>query len=136
MLRDRACLPRDMFYCLAAILFSLPLAAPVTKTYSHNYIHLHVLIYIHIQPYIQVCISFIPMSIIIYLGTYAFTYSCTPVLMYSCTHLVNVYHTATVWRLCLRKKPLVYILYISGPANNLKIPNTPTECPHPHLGIV
>ena len=84
------------------------------------------------------------MSIIIYLGTYALMYSCTHVLMYSCTlvlmysctHLVNVYHTATVWRLCLRKKPSVYILYISGPANNLKIPNTPTECPHPHLGIV
>ena len=115
-----------------------------TTTYSHHYIRLYTFIYIHIKPYIQVCISFIPMSIIIYLGTYALMYSCThvlmysctPVLMYSCTHIVNVYDTATVRRLYLRNNTSVYILYISGPANNLKISNTPTECPHPHLGIV
>ena len=57
-------------------------------------------------------------------------YSCTLVLMYSCTHLVNVYHTATVRLLYLRKNIPVYILYTSGPANNLRIPNAPTEC-HP-----
>ena len=107
-----------------------------TTTYSHHYIRLYIFIYIHIKPYTQVCTSFIPMSIIIYPGTYALMYSCTDVLLYSCTHIVNVYDTATVWRLYLRNNTSVYILYISGPANNLKISNTPTECPHPHLGIV
>ena len=59
-----------------------------TTTYSRHYIRLYTFIYIHIKPYIQVCISFIPMSIIIYPGTYAFTYSCTQVLMYSCTNVL------------------------------------------------
>ena len=115
-----------------------------TTTYSHHYIRLYTFIYIYSKPCNRVCISFIPMSIIIYLGTYALMYSCTHalmysctlVLMYSCTHIVNVYDTATVRRLYLRNNTSVYILYISGPANNLKISNTPTECPHPHLGIV
>ena len=91
------------------------------STYSHNYIRLYIFLYIHIKPYIQVRISFIPMSIIIYLGTHALMYpcthvpmyscthvlmySCTHVLMYSCTHVVNVYDTATVRRLYLRKNP-------------------------------
>ena len=43
--------------------------------------------YISIQPYIQVCISFIPMSIIIYPGTYALMHSCTHVLI-SSTYMI------------------------------------------------
>ena len=58
-------------------------------------------------------------------------YSCTLVLMHSCTLLVNVCHTAPAS--ISTKNISVYILYISGPANNLKILATPTECLlHPH----
>ena len=82
-----------------------------TTTYSHHYICLYTFIYTHIKLYVKICISFIPISRNSYLGTYAFTdscthvlkYSCTNVLMYSCTHVVNVYHSATVRILTLRK---------------------------------
>ena len=43
--------------------------------------------YISIQPYIQVCISLIPMSIIICPGTYALMHSCTHVLI-SSTYMI------------------------------------------------
>ena len=70
-----------------------------TTTYSHHYIRLYIFIYIHIKPYIQVCTSFIPMSIIIYPGTYALMYSCTPVLMYSC---ILMYSYSQRIRYCYR----------------------------------
>ena len=62
-----------MFYlkiCLTGTASLAPLSAPVTKT---KRILQHTVITI---------------SRNIYLGTYAFTYSCTHVLMYSCTHVL------------------------------------------------
>ena len=147
MLCDRACLPRDMFYrqfCLTGSLSLAPLAAPVTKhTIYYNIqsplypsIYIHIYTYQTVYPSLYIIHPYVNNHLSRYLCTHVLMYSCTDVLLYSCTHIVNVYDTATVRRLYLRNNTSVYILYISGPANNLKISNTPTECPHPHLGIV
>ena len=107
-------------------------------THIQLYIHIQSYIYMHchIQPNLYLIHPYVNNHLSRYLCTHVLMYSCTDVLLYSCTHIVNVYDTATVRRLYLRNNTSVYILYISGPTNNLKISNTPTECPHPHLGIV
>ena len=99
-------------------------------------IYIHIYTYQTIYPSLYIIHPYVNNHLSRYLCTHVLMYSCTDVLLYSCTHIVNVYDTATVRRLYLRNNTSVYILYISGPANNLKISNTPTECPHPHLGIV
>ena len=80
-LSDRQCL-------LGSSLSSCNKNITYTTTYSHHYIRLYTFIYTPIKLYVKICISVIPISRNIYLGTYAFTYSCTHVLMYSYTNVL------------------------------------------------
>ena len=138
-------MPRDEFHCQicwTTSLFSVPLAVPVTKTYyrihqqiliqrtvttiyfyMYSYTYIFNPIYIRIVIFIQVCLSFIPMSIIINPCTHVYIYANVYIYIY----LVNLYDTATIRRLYLRKKHIrlstiyVYIhIYIFCSANKLK----------------
>ena len=128
-----------MFYlkiCLTGTASLAPLSAPVTKTkrilqhtvitisrniylgtYAFTYSCTYVLMYscTHVPcrhvPMYSAPSTHVPMYSVL-------MYTCTHVLMYSCTLIVNVRHTATASM--STKNISVYILYISGPANNLK----------------